>query len=137
MYSIDTQVIPAYSQKYIQCVIQNSGNDFLLLAEPNPEDYSEKGIFIAESVTDPNLLKQYLLVVNTTGRDIEITNEQWLAECHDVAFLYENNDEMNDLADINVISSSKIVKNEIIPSTLQTREAVISHFKTQNTGFRY
>jgi hypothetical protein len=37
---------------------------------------------------------------------------------------------MKDFDDINVISTSKIVKNEIIPSTLQTREAVISHFKT-------
>jgi hypothetical protein len=37
---------------------------------------------------------------------------------------------MKDFDDINVVSTSKIVKNEIIPSTLQTREAVISHFNT-------
>jgi hypothetical protein len=70
------------------------------------------------------------LVANTTARVVEITNDQWLAEFHEVAFFYVSNKEMKDFDDINVISTSKIVKNEIIPSTLQTREAVISHFKT-------
>ena len=77
MYSIDTQVIPAYSQKYVQCVIQNSSDNSLLLTEPNPELYAEKGILIAKSITDSNLSNQYLLVANTTSRDIEITSEQW------------------------------------------------------------
>jgi pyridoxine 5'-phosphate synthase PdxJ len=91
MYAIDTQVIPAYSQKYIPCVLHNSSDNSLLVAEPNPELYSEKGILIAKSITDSNLLKQYLLVANTTDREVEITNDQYLAEFHDVAHVCQSN----------------------------------------------
>jgi hypothetical protein len=64
MYATNTQVIPAYSQKYIPCVLHNSSDNSVLVAEPNPELYSEKGILIAKSITDSNLLKQYFLVLN-------------------------------------------------------------------------
>jgi hypothetical protein len=59
--------------------MHNSGDNSLLVAEPNPELYSEKGILIAKSIIDSNLLKQYLLVANTTACEIEITNDQWSA----------------------------------------------------------
>ncbi len=45
-------------------MLHNSSDNSLLVAEPNPELYSEKGILIAKSITDSNLLKQYLLVLN-------------------------------------------------------------------------
>jgi hypothetical protein len=131
MYATNTQVIPAYSQKYIPCVLHNSSDNSLLVAEPNPALYSEKGILIAKSITDSNLLKQYLLVANTTDREVEITNDQYLAELHDVAYVYESNEEIEDCDEINVITTSKIGKREIIPSTLQSREEVISYFKTK------
>jgi hypothetical protein len=125
MYAIDTQVIPAYSQKYIPCVLHNSSDNSLLVAEPNPELYLEKGILIAKSITDSNLLKQYLLVANTTDREVEIT------EFHDVAYVCQSNEEMEDFDNINVITTSRIDKNEIIPSTLRSREEVISYFQTK------
>ena len=71
------------------------------------------------------------MVANTTDREVEITNDQYLAELHDVAYVYESNEEIEDCDEINVITTSKIGKREIIPSTLQSREEVISYFKTK------